>query len=71
MDPKKLRIVKELFINGKFVNSKKGQTFDVINPADESVLASIQRGSNEDIDEAVKVARNAFEKGPWSRMDNN
>lgn len=51
------RIVKDLFINGKFVPAIKKQTFDVINPADESVLATVQRGSNEDIDLAIKSAR--------------
>lgn len=35
------RIVKNLFIGGKFVKSVSGRTFDVINPADESILASI------------------------------
>ncbi len=60
MNPKNLRIIKDLFIGGKFVKSKKGATFDVINPSDQSVLATIQRGSTEDIDEAVSVARKAF-----------
>ncbi len=69
MDISKLRFVKQLFINGKFVNSIKNQTFDLINPNDGSVLTTIQRGSTEDIDIAVKAAREAFEKGPWSRMD--
>ena len=34
MDISKLRFIKQLFINGKFVNSVKNQTFDVINPND-------------------------------------
>ncbi len=63
------RIVKNLFIGGKFVKSLSGKTFNVINPVDESVTATIQRGSPQDIDAAVKAARNAFENGPWSRMD--
>lgn len=63
------RIVKNLFIGGKFVRPINGKTFDVINPSDESVLATIDRGGNEDIDLAVKHARDAFEKGPWSRID--
>lgn len=42
---------------------------DVINPNDQTVLASVQRGSPEDIDAAVDAARTAFEKGPWRRMD--
>lgn len=64
-----LRIVKNLFIDGQFVQSASKKTFDVINPANQSVLATIDRGSNEDIDRAVKAARNAFDSGPWSRMD--
>jgi aldehyde dehydrogenase (NAD+) len=69
MDISKLRFVKQLFINGRFVNSAKNQTFDVINPNDETVLAQVQRGSTQDIDAAVQAARNAFEKGPWRTMD--
>ena len=45
MDISKLRFVKQLFINGRFVNSIKNQTFDVIDPNNETVLTSIQRGS--------------------------
>jgi aldehyde dehydrogenase (NAD+) len=33
------------------------------------VTATIYRGSTEDIDAAVKAARNAFDNGPWTRMD--
>ena len=40
------RIIKDLFINGKFTKAVKGQTFDVINPATEEILATIQRGTN-------------------------
>lgn len=57
MDISKLRFVKQLFINGKFVNSVKNQTFNVINPNDETILASLQRASTEDIDIAVNAAR--------------
>lgn len=39
------RLAKNLFINGKFVKSASGKTFDVINPADETVLANIDQGS--------------------------
>ena len=63
------RIVKDLYINGKFTKAVKGQTFDVINPSDETTLATIQRGTQEDIDLAVKAAQSAFEDGPWKRMD--
>ncbi len=60
MDISKLRFVKQLYINGKFVNSVKNQTFNIINPNDESILTDLQRGSTEDIDIAVSAARYAF-----------
>lgn len=63
------RIIKDHFIGGKFVKSLSGKTFNVINPTDESVLATVQRADSHDVDAAVKSARNAFENGPWSRMD--
>lgn len=40
------RIVKNLFIDGKFVKSLKGKTFDISNPANENLIATIDRGSN-------------------------
>jgi aldehyde dehydrogenase (NAD+) len=69
MDVSKIRFVKQLFINGRFVDSIKKQTFDVINPNDETVLATIQKAGKEDVDAAVDAARTAFDKGPWTRMD--
>ena len=42
MDISKVRILKQLFINGKWTNGVKGKTFDVINPSDETVIATIQ-----------------------------
>ena len=63
------RIITNHFIGGKFVKSIKPATFNVINPADGSILATMQRGSPEDIDLAVSHARKAFDKGPWGRID--
>ena len=34
MDPKKLKILTKLYINGKWTSGVKGKSFDVINPAD-------------------------------------
>lgn len=63
------RFITNHFIGGKFVNSIKNGTFNVINPTDGSVLATMQKASPEDIDLAIKHARNAFDKGPWGRID--
>mmetsp|Transcript_32817 Transcript_32817/g.57242 ORF Transcript_32817/g.57242 Transcript_32817/m.57242 type:complete len:502 (+) Transcript_32817:4115-5620(+) len=60
--------VTKLFINGEFVNSVSGKTFDVVNPYTETVIAKVQEGDAKDIDLAVKAARKAFDEGPWRRI---
>lgn len=57
-----------LFIDGEFVNSRSGKTFDTINPATGQVLARVAEGDAADIDRAVDAARRSFEKGSWSKM---
>src|SRR5262245_14889571 len=42
------------FIDGKFVSSKKGRTFQTINPATGDVIAEVARGDASDVDAAVK-----------------
>ncbi|MDG1817874.1 MAG: aldehyde dehydrogenase family protein [Aquiluna sp.] len=54
------------FIGGKF--TKPSATYQTINPATEQDLASISHGTAEDVDAAVKAARNAYEK-TWSKLD--
>ncbi|KAI6679461.1 hypothetical protein NL676_033342 [Syzygium grande] len=59
----------KLFINGRFVNSVKGgRTFETIDPRTEEVIARVAEGDEEDVDLAVKAAREAFDHGPWPRM---
>ncbi|MCA0379127.1 MAG: aldehyde dehydrogenase family protein [Actinobacteria bacterium] len=55
-----------LFINGEFVEGRGG-AFDTISPADESRIASLAIGSDEDVDAAVAAARQAHTK-VWSKM---
>lgn len=57
-----------MYINGSFVESASGKTFDTPNPATGERLATVYEGDAEDIDRAVKAAREAFDRGPWSRM---
>lgn len=51
----------QLIIDGKFVNSISGKTFDTINPATGEVIAKIQEADKADVDLAVKAARRAFQ----------
>ncbi|MCM3741222.1 aldehyde dehydrogenase [Oceanobacillus luteolus] len=55
------------YINGEFVQSKSGETFENINPATKAVLGTVQIGGKEEVDLAVKAARKAL-KGEWGSM---
>jgi aldehyde dehydrogenase (NAD+) len=59
----------KLFIDGKWVDSVSGKTFDTLNPATEEVLTCVAEGDSADIDLAVTAARKAFEEGPWRNID--
>lgn len=56
------------YIGGKFVDSIDGDTFDVINPVDNTPYIKAASGKKEDIDAAVAAATHAFEHGPWPKM---
>jgi aminomuconate-semialdehyde/2-hydroxymuconate-6-semialdehyde dehydrogenase len=55
------------FIRGRFTAAASGTTFDLINPATEVRTADAARGTEADIDAAVRAAREVFEAGDWSR----
>uniref|UniRef100_A0A8C8F946 10-formyltetrahydrofolate dehydrogenase n=1 Tax=Oncorhynchus tshawytscha TaxID=74940 RepID=A0A8C8F946_ONCTS len=59
----------QCFINGKFEDAENGKTADTINPADGSVICKVAYASVGDVDQAVAAAKEAFEVGPWGRMD--
>ncbi len=58
----------KLLIDGKRVDAANGETFEVLDPSDNSVLTRVPKGEKEDIDRAVKAARNAFDNGPWRKI---
>ncbi|XP_011074009.1 aldehyde dehydrogenase family 2 member C4 [Sesamum indicum] len=58
----------KLFINGEFVDSISGKTFENIDPRTEEVIANVSEADKEDVDLAVKAARQAFDHGPWPRL---
>ncbi|KAK7314489.1 hypothetical protein VNO77_33014 [Canavalia gladiata] len=58
----------KLFINGEFVDSVSGKTFETVDPRTEEVIGEIAEANKEDVDIAVKAAREAFDFGPWPRM---
>src|SRR2546426_10246260 len=56
-----------LFIGGQWVDAVAATTFTTVNPATEEPITQVAEGRAEDIDRAVKAARQAFE-GPWARV---
>ncbi|HEX5782816.1 MAG TPA: aldehyde dehydrogenase family protein, partial [Solirubrobacteraceae bacterium] len=44
-------------------------TLDVLNPATGEVIATTPAAGAAEVDRAVRVARRAFEEGPWPRME--
>lgn len=64
-----LKGTKGIYINGEYVPSTSGKTFDVKNPATEEVIATVSQAQVEDIDAAVEAARKAFDEGEWTKMD--
>ncbi|WP_394199494.1 aldehyde dehydrogenase family protein [Litoreibacter albidus] len=55
------------FIGGAWVDPVAGQTLDLGNPSDGTVICQIARGGQEDVDHAVAAAEEALH-GPWARM---
>ncbi|MCW0236318.1 MAG: aldehyde dehydrogenase family protein [Ferrovibrio sp.] len=53
-------------IGGKPEQSRGVGSIAVLNPSNGKKLSEIPAGSVEDVDQAVKIAREAFEKGIWS-----
>ena len=56
------------FINGKFTAPKSGNTMDSLNPATGALLGKVAACDTQDVDYAVTKAREAFDRGEWSRL---
>ncbi|MGI9462211.1 MAG: aldehyde dehydrogenase [Alphaproteobacteria bacterium] len=65
---KSLKLDTKAFINGKFVDALSGKTFKTINPATEEVIVEVAECDKQDVDVAVRAARQAFTGGAWSKM---
>ncbi|MFN2526027.1 MAG: aldehyde dehydrogenase [Actinomycetota bacterium] len=59
---------RKMFIGGKPVDAASGETFDVVDPSTGKAFVSVPRGTAEDVDEAVRAARTAFDDGRWSSL---
>jgi aldehyde dehydrogenase (NAD+) len=57
----------DMLIGGKKVPALSGKRFETRNPATGALLGYIAEAGEEDVDRAVKAAREALE-GPWSKL---
>jgi aldehyde dehydrogenase (NAD+) len=57
------------YIGGQWVAPAGSATIDVISPHTEEVVGRVPEGTTEDMDRAVAAARDAFDNGPWPRLD--
>ena len=55
-----MRKYTQFYIDGKWIDPLTPNSFDVTNPADETIAGAISLGSKSDVDKAVVAARGAF-----------
>jgi aldehyde dehydrogenase (NAD+) len=67
--PPSVKPVEPMLIGGQWVPSASGKTFATLNPATGKEICQVAEGDKADVDLAVKAAREAFEDGPWSKMN--
>jgi aldehyde dehydrogenase (NAD+) len=57
-----------LFIGGEWQDAASGSTFQTFNPSTGEVLTEVAEAGAEDVDRAVRAARQAFEDSPWRKL---
>ncbi len=64
----KLTYDNQAIINGKKTAAASGETFETISPIDGKVLTKVASCDQVDVDKAVKIARDTFQKGTWAQQ---
>src|SRR5712692_2884327 len=68
MSNQPMQLETRLLIDGAFVPSATGETFDVISPLNAARYAAVARAGTRDVDAAAAAARRAFDQGPWPKL---
>ena len=55
----------KMYINNNWVDATSRETMEVKNPSNGEIIATIPRGTKEDVDAAVVAAKNAFRSDAW------
>ena len=59
----------KMLIDGEWVESADGKTFDAIYPGTGETIAKVASAGKEDVDRAVGAARRAFDEGDYRKMN--
>ena len=59
---------RRMLIDGEWVDSVSGKTFETINPATGDTICQVAEGDKADVELAVQAARRAFESKAWRSM---
>ena len=57
-----------MFLNGAWTEALEGGTREIINPANNELIAVAAEGTARDAEAAILHARRAFDEGPWPQM---
>ncbi len=63
------RCYDELFVGGQWAKPTSSQRITVISPHSEELVGAVPQAGPQDVDRAVTAARQAFDSGPWPRLD--
>ena len=56
-----------MLVGGEWVEALSSKTFESVNPYTGKVWATAPEAGEEDVDRAVRAAREAFDEGPWGK----
>ena len=57
--------MKQMYIDGRFVESESGESFEVLDPSTEEIIDRVPSGNEADAHKAVGAAKSAFEAWRW------
>jgi len=61
LEKKEIPVIRN-YVNGEWVESKSTKTLDIVNPATTEVLARVPMSTKEEVDEAIRYAKEAYEE---------
>jgi 4-guanidinobutyraldehyde dehydrogenase / NAD-dependent aldehyde dehydrogenase len=61
-----LQIRNQAFVDGRYVDARSGRSYACVSPIDGRTLTQVSQCDSDDVELAVRAARQAFESGVWS-----